>query len=97
MLNLHTASKLLFTVGKIGQISEVLSQLSSEELCSQHKAGLRVTVTPTLPDLCWTWNMMGHASLLQNSPCLRFSLGPKLPESNLLSRAFLKPAQITHP
>lgn len=98
MLNLQTASKPLFTAGKIGQVSEVLSQLSSEELCAPSIKQDSGSPWHLLFQTCaghGTWWIMPPSS--KTAPCLAFSLGPKLPESNLLSRVFLKPAQITHP
>lgn len=63
----------------------IVTTLLWRALCPQHTAGLGFTVTPTLPDLCWdgTWWIMPPSS--KTAPCLDFSLGPKLPEFNVLS------------
>lgn len=98
MLNLQAASKLLFTVGKIGKFSEILSQLSSEELSAPSTQQDSGTLWCPLCQTCagdGAWWIMPPSS--KTAPCFDFSLGPKLPEFNVLSRIFIKAAQITHP
>lgn len=102
MLNLQTASKLLFTTGKTGKVSEVrrsiVTALLRRAFCSQCRAGLQVSCKWLFyqhhaGDVTWWVMPLSCKAVL----CLDFCLGPKLPEFNLPSRVFLKSAQIIHP
>ena len=102
MLNLQTASKLLFTMGKTGKVFEarrsIVTTLLQRAFCSQRRAGLRVSCERLsyqnhTGDVTWWIMPLSSEAVL----CLDFCPGPKLPEFNLLSRVFLKSAQIIHP
>lgn len=102
MLNLHTASKLLITMGKIGKVFEIrkgiVTTLIQKAFCSQHRARLQVSrecllYQGSVGDVT-RWIMPPS---LKAMLCLNFCPGPELPEFNLLSRVFLKSAQIIHP
>lgn len=102
MLTLQTASKLLFTMGKIGKVFKVrrsiVTTLLQSAFCSQHRAGLQVRCERLFYQNCAgdvTWWIMPLPS--KAALCLDFCPGPKLPEFNLLSRVFLQSAQIIHP
>lgn len=85
-------------IGKVFEVRSIVTTLLQRAFCSQHRAGLQVHCERRFyqnlaGDVTW-WIMPLSSEAVF---CLDFCLGPKLPEFNLLSRVFLKSAQIIHP
>lgn len=78
--------------------SHIVTTLLQRAFCCKRRAGLQVCCERLFYQNCAgdvTWWIMPLSS--KAVLCLDFCPGPKLPEFNLLSRVFLKSAQIIHP